>query len=243
MVVFFREPYLAIVNARVENGLLNFELVNYHELNFPVFKLPRIAKGFDMRMTLNVSAALVIALLFVSNVSAQDKAAQEHEKMRGEHNAAVTDHQAWSSKISKMRVEHRRALAALAKLRAEILQHDADLEVIADHIRSHEVEMTNHDHAMEAHEAHGEGKKHDHLMSTHAEVMKRHASIGKLLEAEETHHKDLIDGILNFAKAHAKSFHSHEAGSHSHEAGSHSHEAGSHSHGDHDHDHDDKKKK
>ena len=103
-----------------------------------------------MRMTLNVSAALIIALLLVSNVSAQDKAAQEHEKMRGEHNAAVNDHQAWSSKLSKMRVEHRRALAALAKLRAEILQHDADLEAIADHIRSHEVEMTNHDHAMEA---------------------------------------------------------------------------------------------
>ena len=106
-----------------------------------------------------------------------------------------------------MRIEHRQALAALARLRAEILEHEAEVEMMAEQIRSHESEMSAHDHAMHEHEEHGHGEKHNDLKSTHTDVMKNHVELSKKIDAESEHHGELIAGILKFYKSHAEKFH------------------------------------
>ena len=183
----------------------------------------------------HIAFSVVLSVLFLSPVLGQD-AAQKNEMMRKEHSMAATEHQQWEAKVGKMRVEHRRALAALAQLRAEILAHDAELEAIAEHIRSHKVEMSSHDHAL-AHK----GDKPE-LATAHGKIMEDHKSLGQALMSEMNHHSELISGIMEFTQKHMKAHHPHQkngAGKMMGKEGM--KKKADHSHADHDHDHSKKK--
>ena len=178
--------------------------------------------------------ALVVSPLYAV---AQETATEQHSHMNEEHSTAGSDHLAWRAKIGKMRAEHQSALAALARLQADLLEHEAELEMMTVHIDMHEMEMASHDDAMSAHEESGEGAQHDELSTEHADVMGAHAKMEKMIEAAEAHHKDMIEGIMKFAGQHMKEFHSHDHGETSTVTeGAHGH--GSHSKGGHAEGHD-----
>ena len=178
-----------------------------------------------------VAASLLSATLLFQNVGlAQDKSRQEHDQMRTEHKTAASEHQAWAIEIGKLKADHSKALAALAQMRAEILAHDAELDLISNHIMQHNMEMKSHDGAMHKHDGGGDGHKHDDMKSTHKKIMDQHTALAKRIEAESKHHSALISGILKFAKEHAKGFHMHSNGADGHD---HSHKDGDHK--DHDH--------
>ena len=107
-----------------------------------------------------------------------------------------------------MRADHCRALAALARLRAEIHEHEAELESMALQIQLHESEMKSHDDAMHQHEQHGEGEQHKPSQANHDEITKRHQMLKKTFSDAASHHDDLIGGILEFSKKHSHKFHS-----------------------------------
>ena len=181
--------------------------------------------------------AVVISPLYAVS---QETATEEHSHMNEEHSTAGVDHLTWRAKIGKMRAEHQSALAALARLQADLLEHEAELEMMTVHIDMHEMEMASHAEAMHAHEESGEGEQHGELKSEHAEVMGAHAKMGKMIEAAQGHHKELIDGIIQFTGQHMQEFHSHEHGE-THSGTEEAHGHGSHSKIDHaeGHDHED----
>lgn len=130
--------------------------------------------------------------------------------MRSEHETSLAQHKQWQVQISKMRVDHSKALAALAHLQAEILAHAAELDDMSSHIMQHEAEIKSHDKAMLDHEKGGAGDQHDHKKTTHDDIMKHHRSLAKQIESEATDHHELTSGIISFAEEHTKKFHSHD---------------------------------
>ncbi len=166
-------------------------------------------------MKLNETLVLFcVAALACTSVSGQERAKDEHDSMRKEHQASMKDHIEWTNKLYKMRIEHRKALAALAKIRAEILEHEAEIESAFQKISAHNFEMQMHDHAMHEHEEKGEGHQHDTLNKEHEAINQRHMEMKKQITESVEHHEDLISGILEFTKKHLKKFHDHDHSDH-----------------------------
>jgi septal ring factor EnvC (AmiA/AmiB activator) len=69
---------------------------------------------------------------------ATDDAKTKHARMKKEHAQVHEEHDALLRKVGKWRVEHRKALAALREIEASILEHEAELEELAEHAREHE---------------------------------------------------------------------------------------------------------
>lgn len=141
--------------------------------------------------------ACVICVGLSASVNADDKPAQK------EHAQAEADHGKWLKELQGMKVEHRRALAALKRLEAEILEHEAELEEQIAEIEDHR----RHIHAHEAAISEGEGKEAE---KAHQEIEKRHAMIAKAMKSAHQDHKDLISGLMKFVKEHVEKFHDHD---------------------------------
>jgi SMC interacting uncharacterized protein involved in chromosome segregation len=166
-------------------------------------------------MKLNqIFAVFGVVALACTAVSGQDPAKDEHDAMRKEHQASMKDHMEWTNKLYQMRIEHRKALAALAKIRAEILEHEVEIEAAFQKIKAHDFEMQMHDDAMHEHEDHGEGQQHDALNKKHAQIKKRHMELKKQINVSVKHHEDLISGILKFTEKHLKKFHGSDDSDH-----------------------------
>ena len=158
--------------------------------------------------------AVVLILSFSTFAVAQEsaKAKQEDSQMEKEHAAATLEHLNWQTKIMKRKAEHRSALAALASLQADLLKHEAELEMMSLKIMTHQNEMAAHDHAISEHEEHGKGGQHNELKKEHAEFMGDHKKMKKEIDASTSHHKELIDGIMQLIKKHKSEFNEREMG-------------------------------
>ena len=119
-----------------------------------------------------------------------------------EHAAAEADHVAWLKQLRSMRAEHQRALAALKRLEAEILEHEAELE---DQI----AEIEEHRHHIHEHEAAIADGKEAESDKDHETIEKRHAEIAKSMDSAHEDHKHLIAGLMKFVKDHLEKFHDH----------------------------------
>jgi chromosome segregation ATPase len=142
-----------------------------------------------MRRTLLLLGFLGLTSL----VLADDKA--DHAAMKKEHAQAHTEHDAWQQQIGKHRVEHRRALAILREIESRILEHEASLEEIANHMAEHEDHISHHDEEIATHEKSGDDKDHAKLAESHKAVMVEHAAIKKSLDTFHDSHDQLIDGL------------------------------------------------
>ena len=170
-------------------------------------------------------AALAV-VMFPLYAFSQGPAMKAGSPMEKKHHSAKNDHQIWRVEISKMRAEHQSALAALARLEADLLAHDAELQKIMLQIELHELEMTSHNHA---HDDTEKGDQDVAMKAENARFMGEHTELKKIIDGSQSHHKELIDGILNFTKQHMKEFHSH----HGSAAGDSANGHGSHSKDDH----------
>ena len=143
----------------------------------------------------------IVAVLFVAasmtSLRADDAAAKES------HAAAESDHVKWLEQLRTMRVEHRRALAALKRLESEILEHEADLEEQIAEIEAHRRHIESHEAEIAA--GHAEKSRDDH-----DEIEKRHAQIAKAMKTAHQDHKDLISGLMKFVNRHLEKFHHHD---------------------------------
>ena len=151
-----------------------------------------------------------VAAMVCASLQGQEKDKHEHASMRKEHQDSMKDHLEWTNQLYGMRVEHRKALAALAKIRAEILEHEAEIEATMQQINAHEFEMRMHEQAMHHHDETGHGHDHDRLMKEHAAIEKRHIELKNQISESSEHHHDLISGVLDFAEKHRKKFHNHD---------------------------------
>jgi chromosome segregation ATPase len=146
------------------------------------------------------------ALLWCVPAAAQDDAAAEHTELRADHEEAEAEHQAWMESLVKMKIEHRQALAALKRLEAEILQHEAELEVQMLKIQMHSRKIAEHDKAIEKHES-GAQTAHDELTAEHRQIMATHKKMAKMMKQINEDHQDLISGVIKMAKQHLGKFH------------------------------------
>jgi len=140
----------------------------------------------------------LFACLFIAwsvpNLHADDDAKKEHA-------TAESDHIGWLKQLRTMRAEHRRALSALKRLEAEILEHEAELEEQIAEIEEHRQHIHAHEDAIES----GSEK----LDKKHAELEKRHQEIARAMKSSDKHHKELISGLMKFVKDHISKFHTH----------------------------------
>jgi len=153
-------------------------------------------RKYLLALSLGIAACGILVGL-TNSVSADDKPAQK------EHAEAEADHSAWLKELQGMKVEHRKALAALKRLEAEILEHEAELEEQIAEIEDHR----RHIHAHEEAIAEGKGKA---VEKAHQEIEKRHAAIAKAMKSAHQDHKDLISGLRKFVKGHVDKFHQHD---------------------------------
>ena len=152
------------------------------------------------------AVALVLFCSFHAVAQESAKAKQEDSQMQKEHAAATQDHLSWQTKIMQRKAEHRSALAALAQLQADLMKHEAELEMMSLKVMTHQNEMAVHDHAIVNHEEHGKGEHHAELRKDHSEYMINHAKMKQEVNVTTSHHKELIDAIMQLIKKHKAKF-------------------------------------
>lgn len=119
----------------------------------------------------------------------------EHEAMRKEHAAAHREHDEMLKQVGKWKIEHRKALAVLAQLQAAILEHEAELEELAEHAREHEDHILHHDEEFHEHEKSGDAKGHQELAASHKKMLAEHEKIKKSLGQFKDDHDALIQSL------------------------------------------------
>ncbi|QDS91732.1 hypothetical protein FF011L_04650 [Roseimaritima multifibrata] len=154
---------------------------------------------------------LAAAVLFPLATPAFADDSDDHQHMLEEHAAAKQQHAAWLAKAEKMKVDHRKALAAMARLEAEILDHEAELEEQISKIRVHEMLIEAHESSIAAHEA-GDDVDHEKLSKQHQQIHRQHEQMEKGMSATTDDHADLIGQLMKFLKNHTKKFHAHGSG-------------------------------
>jgi len=154
--------------------------------------------------TVTLTAALLVSCS--ASTLADDGDSADHRKMLKDHAVAKQQHAEWLVKAEKMKVEHRRALAAMARLEAEILEHEAELEEQISRIRVHEMLIDAHESSIVAHEA-GEKVDHDKLTKQHQKIHRQHDEMEKGMSAVTDDHADLIGELMKFLNKHTKKFH------------------------------------
>ena len=147
--------------------------------------------------------AFGLSLLFVVMANlcdGQEKAKKDHGSMRKEHLQASRDHDRWQSDIGKWAAEHKRALAILAQLQARILEHDADLQDLAEHARLHERHIRDHEGEIDEHEKGGSAAEHANLATKHKELMDDHAKMEKEMSSHSDQHQELMQRLSELLK-------------------------------------------
>ena len=190
------------------------------------------------------AAVLVVAV--PSLAFAQESAEHKHDEK--DHKAATIEHAMWHAQIMKMKAEHRSALAALAEIRTELLQHEAELEWMDLTILNHQTEIAMHEQEEKA--DHGEGDRAKEFEAEHGELMANHEKLAKAMAESASHHETLIEEIIELVKKHRADFHSQTKSDSAKGSGSKTDSAmmkdstkgsgsksgeGDHSHGDHSH--------
>ena len=156
-------------------------------------------------------SAAVLVLSFSAHAVAQESAKAKHEdsQMEKQHKSAMKEHLSWQTKIMHRKAEHRSAMAVLAHLQADLLKHEAELELMSLKIMIHQNEMAVHEHAIVEHEETGKGAQHDKLKKVHAKFMMGHEKMKDKIDATTSHHKELIDAIMQLIKKHKAKFNEH----------------------------------
>ena len=150
------------------------------------------------------AAVLVVAV--PCHAFAQETAEHKHDEK--DHKAATMEHMKWHAQIMKMKAEHRSALAALAEIRTELLQHEAELEWMDLTIMNHQTEIAMHE--QEGKEDQGKGDRAEAFEKEHAGLMANHEKLKKAMAASASHHTTLIDEIIELVTKHRADFHSQE---------------------------------
>ena len=153
--------------------------------------------------------AFLAVVLFPLYAFSQGSAMKERSPMEKKHHSAKSDHQVWRAEIGKMRAEHQSALAALARLEADLLAHDAELQKMTVQIDLHELEMGSHNHA---HDDSEKGDQDGAMKAENARFMGEHTELKEIIDGSQSHHKKLINGILKFTREHMNEFHAHSHG-------------------------------
>jgi len=154
-----------------------------------------------LKGTLGVACLLTLVSWLQQPVPAFEDAAQkpkadaDHGAMHKEHEAADAEHEKWMDEIAQMRIEHRKALAALARVEAMIFEHDAELEQQAEEIRQHSRHLHHHEAEIAAHEASGDDSEHAKLARQHAEFEKVHAAMKKSQGQFREHHSQMTKAV------------------------------------------------
>lgn len=158
------------------------------------------------RTFLWLSAVVIVAALgyptFSQNPSSDTDSQAEHTAMTREHQTARAEDLKLQQTITRMKAEHCRALAVLARLQAELLDHQAELETAALHISEHDQEMAEHASEIDRHESTGDAAEHAERAARHKELMTRHAELQTSSDQLSGHHGELIDEILKLGEAH-----------------------------------------
>jgi hypothetical protein len=162
---------------------------------------PASEKESAMRIVRVVAPLALVALLSAAAYSLAAAPKVDHGAMKEEHTQAAAEHEEWLVQISKQKVEHRRALAALAEIQARIFEHEATLEELAEHARRHETHIHDHEHEIAEHEAGGEGEDHAALARSHAKFMNEHEEMSALVDANEDQHDKLMAELTRLADA------------------------------------------
>jgi chromosome segregation ATPase len=149
------------------------------------------------QIRISVGCVLAMLLLSISVHSADDKT--DHEAMRKEHEQAHKEHDKLFKQIATWKIEHRRALANLAKIESAIFEHEASLEELAEHCREHEDHMVHHDEEFTEHEKSGNDKDHVKLAQSHKQLIEEHAKLLKKAESFEDDHESLVATLRKLA--------------------------------------------
>lgn len=149
---------------------------------------------------ITIHKTLLILFAFACLIAPSTQLHADHHSAKDEHTAAEEDHAKWLKQLRAMRVDHQRALAALKRLEAEILEHEAELEEQISEIEDHRHHIAEHDAAIAA----GKG---DAAEADHKKIEMRHAKIAEEMKSAHDDHKDLISGLMKFVEGHLKKFH------------------------------------
>lgn len=117
------------------------------------------------------------------------------EEMHESHDVARREHTEWLRDISHWRVDHRQAMALLARVQQQLWELDAELESHSAAIRDHHLEMMGHERLMKKDvDSEGVQKVHRELDAMHSEVRERHGSL-------EQQHNELIGDLAKLFEA------------------------------------------
>ncbi|MGM0555333.1 MAG: hypothetical protein ACQEVA_03045 [Myxococcota bacterium] len=100
------------------------------------------------------------------------------------HTESQQDHAQWLGDISRWRVDHRKALALVARLQAKIYDLDSEMEAHAAAIRDHHLAIMQHKRALDEGDLTDDERKR---------IIAKHREMNELHEDVEEHHKGLRD--------------------------------------------------
>lgn len=114
-----------------------------------------------------------------------------HAGIKDEQVAAHKQHDPWSAERAKMRGDHLRALAVIAKLQANIFEHETALVEHEEEIRLHEGRAIHHGEEIRSCEDHGEDAAHKKLEKEHASFQASHVAMAAQREKVKANHEQL----------------------------------------------------
>jgi|GEM_PF-1987935 len=170
-----------------------------------------------MRWQTWIGGAFVAGLCVVSLVSGDEKpagkqpgqatsartgnASPEHSAMLKEHHQAHEEHDAALTQLGRWRVEHRKALAAIAAIQARIYEHDAAIEELAEHARLHEDHIRHHEEEIHEHERSGDAGAHEQLSELHQKLLAEHKTFQEAMHHVEDDHSRLMKELHRLAES------------------------------------------
>lgn len=129
------------------------------------------------------------------------KAGAEHSAMLKEHRQAHEEHDAALTQLGRWRVEHRKALAAIASIQARIYEHDAAIEELAEHARLHEDHIRHHEEEIHEHERSGDAGAHEQLSELHQKLLSEHKKFQEAMHHVEDDHSRLMKELHRLAES------------------------------------------
>ena len=143
------------------------------------------------------SSRMVLAMLLMGTLAtvwAAD-AKEDHAVMKKEHAKVHAEHDLLLKQLSKWKIEHTEAFAALREIEASILDHEATLQELAEHAREHEDHIQHHEEEFAEHEQGGNDKDHAKMAETHKKLLEEHAKISKQVGEFHDDHDALMASL------------------------------------------------
>lgn len=133
-------------------------------------------------------AFTIVMVCLAMNLSVN---AGDHSVIKDEQGAAHKQQDPWSAERAKMRGDRLQALAVIAKLQANIFEHETALVEHEEEIRLHEDRAIHHGAEIRSHEGHGEDAAYKKLEKEHASFKDSHVAMAEQREKVKANREQL----------------------------------------------------